>query len=590
MATRSPICAIEGHVDHGKTTILDQIRGSSVVSGEAGKITQIIGASMIPLATIKKICGSRLEKMGLKFTIPGLLMIDTPGHAAFSNLRKRGGALADIAILVIDINEGFKPQTIEVLEILKADKTPFIAALNKVDLISGWRWDKKKGLLENINELNSEVSGEFEKKLYEVVGKLHEFGFNSERFDRVEDYTKQVALVPISGLTGQGIPELLMVLTGLAQKFLEKCLKCDVLGAAKGTVLEVKEEKGLGTTLDVIIYDGHLKVNDTIVIGGIGKPVVAKIRSLLEPGALMEMREKKAKFKQVKEVFAATGVKISAPGLSEVVAGMPIRSCVNSEVEQAAKEVQAEVEEVLIETDKEGIVVKADSLGSLEALLIMLKEKGVQVSSASIGEITKKDLSKAESGENEFSKIILGFNAELTADAKEFLKGKKLKVISKDVIYHLIEGYEKYVEELQKEIEMKKLGSLVRPCKFFVLRGYIFRQSNPAILGVEIEAGKIKTGDPLMDKTGRGISKVKSLEVDGEGVSEAEQGKQLAMGMEGVTVGRQVKEGEFYYTDVPENDFKKLKELKKYLNVKEIAILKEIAEIKRKKNAVWGVG
>jgi len=590
MVIRSPVCVFVGHVDAGKTTLQDFIRGTSVVAGEPGKITQVIGCSKIPIGAVKKICGSLLEALKLKLTIPGLLFIDSPGHAAFTNLRKRGGALADIAILVVDINEGFKPQTIEAIEILKNDKTPFIVAANKIDLVSGWSDDKEKSLMENINGLPASVQEEFEKKLYELVGKLHGFGFPAERFDRVEDYTKQIAIVPVSGLTGQGIPELLMVLTGLAQRFLEECLRCDVSSLAKGTVLEVKEEKGLGTTLDVIIYDGGLNVNDTIVVGGIDGAIVTKVRSLLEPVPLMEMREKKAKFKQVKEVFAATGVKISAPGLDRAVAGMPLRSCELKEVEKVKEEVQKEVEEVLIETEKEGIVVKADSLGSLEALLVMLKEKKVQVCFASIGNITKKDISKAESGEDVFNRIILGFNVNLTADAEEFLKGKEMKVITHEVIYHIIEDYEKYVEKLKKEIEMKELGKLVRPCKFFVLKGYMFRQSNPAIVGVEIEIGRIKRGDPVMNKEGKRITKIKSLEAEGESLTVAEQGKQLAMSMEGVTVGRQVKEGEYYYADVPEEDFKKLKELKQYLSEKEIMVLKEIAEIKRKENPVWGVG
>jgi len=590
MAIRSPICVIVGHVDHGKTTILDLIRGTNVAAGEAGKITQMIGASIVPLEAIKKTCGELLEKMKLKFTIPGLLLIDTPGHAAFTNLRKRGGSLADIAILVVDINEGFKPQTIEALEILKNGRTPFIIAANKIDLISGWFKDSKKTLLENINSLPAQVSGELEQKTYEIVGKVSEYGLQAERFDRVDDFTKQIAIVPMSGLTGQGLPELLMVLTGLAQKYLEQCLKCNVNGPAKGTILEVKEEKGLGITLDVIIYDGNLKVNDKIVIGGLEKPIITKVRSLLEPFPLIEMREKKARFRQVKEVFAATGVKISAPNLEGTVAGMPLRTSKEEDLEKTAEEIQKEIENVLFETDKDGIVIKTDSLGSLEALSVMLKEKGIPIRSASIGNINKKDISKAESCEDDFTKIILGFNVNLTADAEDFLKGKEVTVITSPVIYHILEKYEQHVEELKKKIEMRELSKLVRPCKFFALKGYVFRQSNPAIFGVEIEHGSIKTGDPVMDKTGREIGSIKGLEVDGENVMVAQQGKQLAMSMEEITIGRQVREGDYYYTAVPEEDFKKLKDLKQYLTKKEIEILKEIAEIKRKSNAVWGVG
>jgi translation initiation factor 5B len=297
MATRKVLVTVVGHVDHGKTSLLDKIRRSAVTSGEAGAITQAIGVSIIPIETIKKICGKLLDALGDKITVPGLLTIDTPGHAAFTSLRKRGGSLADIAILVIDINEGFKPQTIESIEILKSNKVPFIVATNKIDLLPGWKYDENKNLLQNISELGHQEQGEFEKKMYEIVGKFGELGIQAERFDRVSDYTKQVALVPLSAHTGQGIPELLMVLTGLAQKYLEQSLQVEIEGNAKGTILEVKEEKGLGTTVDTIIYNGALKVNDNLIIGNIGEPIVVKVRALLEPVELSEMRDKKGKFK-----------------------------------------------------------------------------------------------------------------------------------------------------------------------------------------------------------------------------------------------------------------------------------------------------
>src|SRR3989344_4967960 len=373
MATRQPIVTFVGHIDHGKTTLQDFIRHSSTAQTEAGKITQHIGSSNIPIEAIKKLCGSLLDSLKISITIPGLLFIDTPGHAAFTNLRRRGGNLADIAILVIDIREGIMPQTAECIEILKQYRTPFIIALNKIDLLPGWQ-SKNSFLLQNINSQGESVRKIIETKLYEIVGKLSELGFNSERFDRIEDYTKQISIVPTSASTGEGIPELLMVLTGLAQKFLEKSLKINAEGNAKGTVLEVKEEKGIGTTLDVIIYDGTLKHNDTIVIGTLSEPIVTKVRALLEPYPLKDMRDRKTKFQQVKEASAAMGIKVSAPGIGEVVAGMPLRSCNAEDVEKVKGEIRKEVEEVVIETDKNGIVIKADSLGSLEALAKLLRE------------------------------------------------------------------------------------------------------------------------------------------------------------------------------------------------------------------------
>jgi translation initiation factor 5B len=582
---RSPICTVMGHVDHGKSSILDSIRGSSIVKGEAGAITQAIGASIIPLDIIQNICGDLLKSLKMNFTIPGLLFIDTPGHAAFTNLRKRGGNLADIAILVIDINEGLKPQTLESIEILKQYKTPFIIALNKIDLISGWQTNKNKPLLTSINEQSDTIKKILDTRLYEIVGKLSELGFNTERFDRLEDYTKQIALVPCSAETGEGIPELLMVLTGLAQKFLEKCLECDVKGQAKGTVLEVKEDKGLGKTVDAIIYDGKLKVGDNLVIAGLEKPITTKVKALFEPVDLAEMRDKKSNFKSVKEVSAATGVKISALDIDEVVSGMPLRSCKKENISKVEREIQEEVEEVLIETEEEGIVIKADSLGSLEALVRLLKEQDIQIKRASIGNITKKDIAEAEANydQDPTKSVILAFN--INAETKK----THVKIISSDVIYKIIEDYDKWKKAKLCELQECQIDKLIRPCKIKLMGQYVFRQSNPAIMGVDILAGTLKLGMPLMDSEGKQITEAKEIQEDKENKEEAEAGKQIALSMPDVTVGRQIKADDILYSSIPEEDFKKLKNLKEFLTKEEIEVIKEIAIIKRKNNVVWGV-
>jgi translation initiation factor 5B len=585
---RSPVCSVIGHVDHGKSSILDCIRGTNITSKEAGGITQAIGASIIPLEVIEKKAGALLKALKMNFTIPGLLFIDTPGHAAFTNLRKRGGNLADIAILVVDINEGFKPQTIECVEILKHYKTPFVVAANKIDVIGNWR-PKQGGLLQDINSQEPLVITAIENKLYEIVGKLHTYGFASERFDRVSDFTKEIAIVPLSAKTMEGIPELLMVVTGLAQKYLENCLKCNIAGPAKGTILEVKEEKGLGTTLDVIIYDGIIKINDIIVIGGMEKPIVTKVRALFQPAPLAEMRDKKAKFSPVKCATAATGVKISAPDLTGVVAGMPIRMATDDTLEQVKEDVQKEVEEVIIETQKEGIILKADTLGSLEALIGLMKSKGINIRKASVGEISKKDIADAESNiENPLDAAILAFNTPVSQEILEFAKIKNIKIINSDVIYHLIENLEKWIEDEKKRIEAKELEGLVRPCKMKILPNYVFRQSNPAIVGMEIMAGSLKVGTTVM-KDGKDISHVKSIQHEKESLSSVESGKQVAIALPNLTVGRQISENDVLYSGIPEPDFRKLKEFKHLLKKEEISVMKEIAEAKRKQNPLWGV-
>ncbi|MBN1385489.1 translation initiation factor IF-2 [Candidatus Woesearchaeota archaeon] len=585
---RSPICAFLGHVDHGKSSILDKVRGSCIVDAEAGKITQSIGASIIPLDVIRQKCGSLLKALKMDFTIQGLLFIDTPGHAAFTTLRKRGGSLSDIAIVVIDMNEGFKPQTVEAIEILRASKTPFIIAANKIDLVPGWR-SYEGPLLAQIAQQSDDARTKVDTKLYELVGQINErFGMNSERFDRVEDYTSQIAIVPCSAKTGSGIPELLMVIAGLAQRYLEKSLKIDVDGAAKGTIMEVKESKGMGKTLDVIIYDGALKVNDTIVIGTLGEPIVTKVRALFQPAPLAEMRDRKSKFSPVKSVSAAIGVKISAPNIEAAISGMPIVSCNPEDVDRVKEDIRQEVDEALLSTEKNGIIIKADTLGSLEAMHHLLKEKGIPIRKAAIGHISKKDVSEAESNfeEDPLTAVILGFNICMDLDVKET---DHCKILLNDVIYRLLEDYEKWKQERSGAMEKSQLEGLVRPCKLMLMAGYVFRQNNPAIVGTEVTEGTVKSGMQLMKPDGKPFTTIKSLQLESKTISSADRGKQVAVAYEGVTVGRQINERDILYSFIPEEDFRKLKDLKSLLKPAEIALLKEIADIMRKSNPLWGV-
>ncbi|MBN2459529.1 translation initiation factor IF-2 [Candidatus Woesearchaeota archaeon] len=586
---RSPIVSVLGHVDHGKSSILDAIRESNIVDKEAGAITQAIGASIIPLEVIKNKCGALLERLKMKFTIPGLLFIDTPGHAAFTSLRKRGGALADIAILVVDINEGFKPQTIEAIDILRNSKTPFVIAANKLDLVPGYV-NKNCSLAIDLAQQSEGTQQLIDERLYKIIGQLYDrFKMSAERFDKVEDYTKQLAIIPCSAKLRLGLGELLVTLTGLAQRFMEESLKIISGGLAKGTILEVKEAEGLGPVIDVIIYDGTLNANDTIVIGGVQEPIVTKIKALLQPAPLHEMRDKKSTFISIKKAVAATGVRISAHSLDSAVAGMPLLACSPDakSIEEAKQKAQEEVDEVLLDTGKHGIIIKADSLGSLEAVIKLFGEKSLMIRKASIGSITKKDIADAESNyeQDPLLSAIIGFNVGL---GKNVEPSKSVKIITGDIIYKLLDDYILWTEEKKKSLEAEQIELLVRPCKVEIMQHCIFRQSNPAIVGVYIIAGVLKTSTPLM-KTGHVMTTVKSIQAEKENLSRLEQGKQAAAALPGVMCGRQVNEGDIFYSAIPEDDFRKLKKLKKYLTEAEVQVMKEIAEIMRRESVVWGV-
>ncbi len=570
---RAPIVTLVGHVDHGKSSILDYIKHTNIVSQEAGGITQKISSTSLAISEIRKITGRLLHTLNIDLTIPGILFIDTPGHAAFNNLRKRGGNLADIAILVVDIKEGVMPQTIESIEILKSYKTPFIIALNKIDTLPGWRPNTEIPLIKNI-QLQSEITiQEIEKRLYNLVAKLGELSFNAERFDRIENYTKQISIIPCSAKTGEGIPELLMVMTGLAQKYLEESLKIEVKGFAKGTILEIREEKGLGKILDTIIYDGTVKKNDTLVIATLSGPIVTKVKAIFQ--------QKKGKRESVEEVSASAGIIISAQDIEQATAGMPLQTA-GSNLDEVKQTLQEEIQEVLIETEKDGVILKADTLGSLEALTNLLKDKNIPIKKADIGEITKKDMTEAKSEKKTSNRVILGFNVKNQ-------HADDIKIITNNVIYRIIEEYDTWIEQTKKNQEQKELSSITYPAKIQIIRGTIFRQSNPAVVGVRILEGKLRANTPLIREDGVKIGEVKSLQLEGETIQEAIRNKEVAISLPGVTVGRQVEEEMVLYADISEEEFVKLKKLKSFLNRNEIEVLKEIANIKRTSKPLWGI-
>jgi len=592
MAIREPIITILGHVDHGKTTLADKIRGSTVAKHEAGAITQHIGATEIPISAIKRISGKLLEKMNIKLTIPGLLLIDTPGHEAFTNLRKRGGSISDIAILVADINEGFKAQTREAISMLVQLKVPFVVAANKIDLISGWISKKNASFLDSFDSQRDDVKQVLDEKLYKIVVSLADYSINSERFDRVDDYTKQIAIIPTSGVTGEGIPELLMVLTGLAQKYLEKELKTQTENPAKGVVLEVKDEKGLGKTIDVIIYDGKLQRGDTIVVGGINEPIVTKVRALLRPAPLKELKEK-GQFQPIDSVYAAAGVKISAPNLEDAVAGMSLQVARNEqEVKKIKKLISEEVKQIIISGENEGIVIKADTIGALEALIGLFKKIDVPIRRANIGDLNKNDIVEAErmGQTNPVLGVVIAFNVNVPKEISTFADEYKIKIFASDVIYTLQEDYNKWKTDTEEEIRRNELEMITSPAKLRILPSYIFRQSNPAVCGIEIIAGKIRTGEKLIKTNGESIGKIKGIQREKESISEASAGDSVAIALPDVTIGRNLKDNETLYTEITAEEYRKIKGgLKKYLSAKEIDVLKEIVELKRKEEPLWGV-
>jgi translation initiation factor 5B len=580
--TRQPIVSVLGHVDHGKTSILDFIRGTAVVSRESGAITQHIGATEVPIDVIYNVCGELLTSK--KFTLPGLLFIDTPGHHAFTTLRSRGGSLADLAVLIVDINEGFRPQTHESINILKQYKTPFIIAANKIDKISGWQQNKSVAKT-RIDSQRTPTKTLFEEKLYDLIGIIYDKGFESDIYYNVKDFKKALPIIPISAKTGEGIPELLMVLVGLAQRFLEEQLTTES-GAGKGTVLEVKEDVGLGTTVDAIIYNGTIRKEDTLIFGTQDEPLITKIKALLKPKPLDEIRDPRERFDNINEVHAACGIKISATNLDNVVPGAPLRVA-HDNIDELIREIK-EQSKANIELDKDGIFIKADTIGSLEALVKESRDKGIRIRKAEIGNISKRDVVETSAYTNPLEKVIFSFNVKVLPEAKEEIVGTNVTLFDEDVIYTIMENYDVWVEKKKAELERERRQDFIHPGMIKFLPEYVFRVSNPAVIGVRVLAGRIKDGMRLMREDGKVIGTIRGIQSENKSIDEAIQGQEVAISIENVTVGRQIKGDDILFTSIPESDAKKLKEMD-VLNIDEKDILNRIIEIKRKDDKFWGM-
>lgn len=583
---RTPIVCVMGHVDHGKTTLLDTIRGTTVADKEAGAITQHIGATEVPVTVINELCKQLMRQ---EFKVPGLLFIDTPGHHAFTTLRSRGGALADLAVMIVDAKDGFQPQTHEVLRILRRFKTPFVVAMNKIDMLPGWDSQERTPFIISYKQQSERVQQALDGRIYEIIGELHGGGFDSDRYDRIKDFQKAIGVVPISAVTGEGIPDLLMVLLGLAQRFLEKSLHYHETAAGAGSVLEVKEAKGLGTTIDVILYDGRIKIGDTIVLGSRDEPVVTRVRALLEPRPMAEIRLED-EFERVDMVTAAAGVKIAAPNLEQVIPGVPIRVVENTDdLDQITEEIRSELSQLAVETDNVGVVVKADTLGSLEALVNELRSADISVQKADIGDVSKRDVVDAMTTKDPFLSVIMAFNVDILPDAMDEIIAGDVPVFSDDVVYRVVGSYEEWMEEKEAVLRGDQLDTLIRSATFQILPDYVFRMSNPAIVGVRILGGVLKPSAPLIKEDGSRAGIVKQIQSGGENIDKATLGEEVAVSIEGVTVGRQIKENDILLTDIPEKDIKLLEyDFRDELSSDEQDALEKFLDIKRKDNPFWG--
>ena len=588
---RQPIVVILGHVDSGKTSLGDALRGTSVQAREVGGITQEIGASFFPMETLKQISGSLLDRAGGELQVPGLLLIDTPGHAVFSNLRIRGGSAADIAILVVDVLKGIENQTLESIDILNQRHVPFLIALNKIDMIAGWKKGSNGPLAQILKDQPPTWNDELEERLYNVVGGLSRLGFQSDAYYRVKDFRQQVSVIPVSARTHAGIPEMLAMLIGLAQQFLKGRLEVgEGEKSARGIILEMQEEVGIGETANIILTEGTLRVGDSISLVRRDGAFKSKVKALFMPKPLDEMRDPRDKFTPVESVFAAAGVKLVSPDLSGVVPGTSVASFRNDkQFLELKSEMEKELSNVVVKTNNMGVIVKAGSIGGLEALLRLLEERGVPVRQADIGEISKNDIVDAQvvGDHDPYLGAILGFDSKVLPEAKEYAVNSP--VFISPIIYEVIDSYVNWSTDKRAADEKSALSSLTRPCKLKVIPGAFFRRNAPAVFGVEIAAGRLRPKVKLMTKEGVELGVVEQIQDQGKSLPEAVPGDKVAVSVDGPTLGRQIREDDTLYT-MPRSHEAKLLRTKLYasLSEKEHEVLDEIIGIKSPSDPMYG--
>ncbi len=582
---REPIISLLGHVDHGKTTLLDRIAGSVRASKEAGGITQHIGAVEVPAVILLTVCHGILREDQLK--VPGLLFIDTPGHRSFETLRRRGGALADLAILVVDAREGLMPQTRESLQILRHEKTPFAVALTKIDLLPGWRKTSSPiPLAEQLQRSGADLLKNMDQQVYSVAEGLVALGFSADRYDRVTDFTHNVGIVPVSAKSGIGVPELLALVVGLAQRFLKDDLRLGA-GGAEATILERSELRGLGPVGSVIVYRGHLSVGDEIMVTGREAPFVTRVRGIYRPEPPRTGKAPKhPRLESLETVHAAAGVYVSAPGIEEAMPGGLFRVIrTPQEVDAVRAELERESHPVA-EIAESGVAIHADTLGGLEALAFECRAAGIPIHEAAIGSVGRATMIRMQDVKDPTHRAVLAFNVPILPDAALPEAEASAQVFQGEVIYRVVEEYIRWRDERRRALEVKRRLELVHPAKLEVLPGFVFRSSKPAIVGVRVMGGTLRPGVRLMRADGAEVGVLRSLQREGESVAQAEAGAELAASIEGAVVGRNLREGDVLLVALSEGVVRTLHKVE--LTPEEQAILREIIQLHLASSPFWG--
>ncbi|RNF05912.1 putative translation initiation factor IF-2 [Trypanosoma rangeli] len=578
---RSPICCVLGHVDTGKTSLLDRIRSTNVQGGEAGGITQQIGATFFPREALVGATAEINTKYNHDLNVPGLLVIDTPGHESFTNLRSRGSSLCDIAILVVDIMHGLEPQTRESIRLLRQKKCPFIIALNKVDRLYSWKANENMDIEQTLSKQSESVRSEFETRVNQVKQEMQAEGLNSELYYRNKDMRKVVSIVPTSAKSGEGISDLLLLEIQLVQQFMEG--KVTYRDDLQCTILEVKPITGYGVTVDAILINGVLHEGDTICLCGQNGPIFTQIRALLTPQPLRELRVR-GEYIHHKEMKAAMGIKIAANELEFVIPGTPLLVLhPGDDKDKIAHEVMKDTNKITdqLSPDGIGVTVQSSTLGSLEALLAYLKDMKIPVASASIGPLHKRHMVQLLSIKRKAPRyaVVLAFDVQVSEDAREIAKKNDIDIFEAKIIYHLFDMFTRYVAEYESREKERARVIAVFPVQLTIIDDAIHK-SDPIILPVKVERGQLHPGTPLAIMRGETpllIGRVMTIERDNKSIPIARMGHECAVkinsGESGVVYDRQFDKTDSVFSLITRPSVDAIKKFKDELSEDDINLL-----------------
>ncbi|KAK7202155.1 translation initiation factor IF-2 [Novymonas esmeraldas] len=586
---RSPICCVLGHVDTGKTSLLDRIRSTNVQGGEAGGITQQIGATFFPRDSLVSATEELNKKYKHSLNVPGLLVIDTPGHESFTNLRSRGSSLCDIAILVVDIMHGLEQQTRESIRLLREKKCPFIVALNKVDRLYDWQPHENMDIQQSLELQRPHVRSEFLTRWSQVKNELSAEGLNSELYYNNKEVRKFVSVVPTSARTGEGICDLLLLEIQLVQQFMEG--KVTYKDDLQCTVLEVKPITGYGFTIDVILINGVLREGEEVCLCGQNGAIFTQIRSLLTPQPLREMRVR-GDYIHHKSIKAAMGVKISGNDLEYVIPGTQLLVVHPQDNREAiAEQVMKDATNIneFLNPDGLGVSVQSSTLGALEALLSFLKDMKIPVASIAIGPIHKRHMHQVLSmkrREPRFA-VVLAFDVPVSEEARDIAKKNEIDIFEANIIYHLFDKFTRYMNEYEQREKDRLRAVAVFPVQLKMIDEAI-HVTDPIIIPVTVERGQLRPGTPLSairkkDDSVVVIGRVMSMERDNRPVEIGTPGMDLAVkinsGESGVTVGRQFDNNDVIISHISRQSVDAVKKFKDELKPDDVLLLASLIKV-----------